>query len=399
LKSLSVWKNQRRVGELAYGLNEYVFRYRKGAGPDDAISLTMPVQAGVYETQVLHPVFQQNLPEGMLADALRRHFGKLIDLSDDIGLLRLTGKYNTGYLQVTEPDASPDSPPWGTLEDVLRHTNRASIEIFFDFIEKFGVASGISGMQPKLIASLHQADNQQLPRATIATGSCILKFHDDREYFGLAVNEYFCLKAAEYARLPAAKTYLDDAGEYLIVERFDKKPDGSYYCVEDFCVLQGLSRHGRYNGDYMDIINTVNGIVPPSQKGALIKQIYEAIAFSLKTGNGDAHLKNFALMYDQDNRTRLSPAYDLVCTSAYLNKELPALGFLGEKAWPDEDKLLAFAGRCGITAEQALSIRARIDEGKQRAARELGAYCKQHPKFRDVFSAMSDQWITGGNSV
>jgi len=394
LRSLSVWKNQRLVGELSYGLNDYVFRYQKDAGPDAAISLTMPVQAGVYETQVLHPVFQQNLPEGMLADALRKHFGKLIDLSDDIGLLRLTGKYNTSYLQVTEPNETPDSPPWGTLDDVLRHTNSPAIEIFFEYIEKFGVASGISGMQPKLIASLRQTRTKQFQRATISTGSCILKFHDDREYFGLAINEYFCLKAAEYAGLPVAKTYLDDDGEYLIVERFDTKPDGAYFCVEDFCVLQGLTRQGRYNGDYLDLVNTVNRMVPPSQRGDLITQIFQAIAFSLKTGNGDAHLKNFSLMYDQGGNIRLSPAYDLVCTKAYLNKDLPALGLLGEKAWPDENKLLAFANQCGIATKEAEAILTRIEEGKQRAVRDLQKYCKQYTKFRDVYPALSGQWIS-----
>jgi len=393
VKTLSVWKNQRLVGELSWGMNDYVFRYTKHAIAEDAISLTMPVDVGVYETQVLHPVFQQNLPEGLLADALRKHFGKLIDLSDDIGMLRLTGRYNTGYLQVTEPGETPVAPPWGNLEQVLRHTSRTAIEIFFEYIEQFGVASAISGVQPKLIANLRQADSRVSPRTTISTDSCILKFHDDREYFGLAVNEYFCLKAAGYAGIPVVNTYLDVDGEFLIVERFDKKPNDTWYSVEDFCVLQGLSRHGRYNGDYLDIINTVNNIVPPSQRPALMKQVFQLIAFVLTTGNGDAHLKNFALMYDQVNNIRLTPAYDLVCTTSYLARDLPALGLQGEKAWPDKNALLAFGDQCGIASKEAASVLATIDEGKQRAVSELQQYCEQHPKFRQVHPAIAARWI------
>jgi len=34
-------------------------------------------------------------------------------------------------------------------------------------------------------------------------------------------------------------------------------------------------------------------------------------------GNGDAHIKNWSLIYDNPLRPRLSPAYDLVSTVAY----------------------------------------------------------------------------------
>ena len=40
--------------------------------------------------------------------------------------------------------------------------------------------------------------------------------------------------------------------------------------------------------------------------------------FNLLVGNGDAHLKNWSLIYPDRKRARLSPAYDLVCTAVYL---------------------------------------------------------------------------------
>ena len=48
--------------------------------------------------------------------------------------------------------------------------------------------------------------------------------------------------------------------------------------------------------------------------------------------NGDAHLKNWSLIYPDRRRARLSPAYDLVCTAVHLpdpGNPLLVLPFLG----------------------------------------------------------------------
>lgn len=356
---------------------------------DDAISLTMPISERVYEAQVLHPVFQQNLPEGMLAEVLRKHFGKVFDLSDDIGFLRLTGKYKTSYLQVTEINETPDTAPWGSIEEVLQHSGKTSIAFFNDCIEKFGVASGISGMQPKVIADLRH--NKKTSRSTIGTDSCILKFHDDREYFGLAINEYFSLKAAEYADISTVTSNLNEGGDCLIVTRFDKKEEGDYLCVEDFCVLQALTRQGRYKGDYSDLVETVNRFIPPSKSENILRMLFQLIIFSMKINNGDAHLKNFALMYDQ-NSISLAPAYDQVCTTVYMRNEVPALEFLSKKEWPDEKEIFEFAEQCKIDEKETTAIINKIEKGKVMALKELEDYCEKHTPFADVYTALAEQW-------
>jgi len=42
----------------------------------------------------------------------------------------------------------------------------------------------------------------------------------------------------------------------------------------------------------------------------------DAAFFNCLIGNGDAHGKNFSLLY-RDHQVRLAPLYDLVCTHAY----------------------------------------------------------------------------------
>ena len=46
------------------------------------------------------------------------------------------------------------------------------------------------------------------------------------------------------------------------------------------------------------------------------------MALTCALPNGDAHLKNFGVVYDDgQGEARLAPAYDLVTTSVYLSKD------------------------------------------------------------------------------
>ncbi|MBW6488242.1 MAG: HipA domain-containing protein [Sulfurimonas sp.] len=49
--------------------------------------------------------------------------------------------------------------------------------------------------------------------------------------------------------------------------------------------------------------------------------------------NGDAHLKNFGILYDKELKNNyFAPAYDIVNTIVYFNKDRPALSMFGKKA-------------------------------------------------------------------
>jgi serine/threonine-protein kinase HipA len=47
------------------------------------------------------------------------------------------------------------------------------------------------------------------------------------------------------------------------------------------------------------------------------EEFIRRLVFVVMSGNADAHLKNWSLIYADGRRARLSPAYDLVCTFAY----------------------------------------------------------------------------------
>jgi serine/threonine-protein kinase HipA len=79
------------------------------------------------------------------------------------------------------------------------------------------------------------------------------------------------------------------------------------------------------------------------------------LAFMVASGNTDAHLKNWSLIYPDGMRAELSPVYDQVCTIAW--EELPrtlALRFSGRKYLLEVDES-TFA---------RLAEKARADSGR-----------------------------------
>jgi serine/threonine-protein kinase HipA len=66
--------------------------------------------------------------------------------------------------------------------------------------------------------------------------------------------------------------------------------------------------------------------------------------------NGDAHLKNFAVLYEHpEGQVRLAPVYDIIATTPYYARDVLALTLGGSKAFPDRARLSDFGRRaCGL---------------------------------------------------
>ena len=88
ISSLAVWTAEKRAGLLARELNrEYTFAYLPDAETIAQVSLTMPVRLRSWVSRDLHPIFQMNLPEGALLEAIRRAIAKVIG-EGDLSILR-----------------------------------------------------------------------------------------------------------------------------------------------------------------------------------------------------------------------------------------------------------------------------------------------------------------------
>jgi serine/threonine-protein kinase HipA len=113
--------------------------------------------------------------------------------------------------------------------------------------------------------------------------------------------------------------------------------------------------------------------------------------------NGDAHLKNFGIVYDDvQGEARLAPVYDLVTTAVYLPKDKMALTLYGTTNWPRAKELLRLGEtRIGVTPARIRQIMERVGQAIADASQLMRAYMKEHPEFEEIGGRMLQQWERG----
>ena len=90
-----------------------------------------------------------------------------------------------------------------------------------------------------------------------------------------------------------------------------------------------LGRFGLGEGKYRSTVEAVAAIAYRGRDHASLREMARRTVFNLFVGNGDAHLKNWSLIYPDRKIARLSPAYDLVCTAVYPHQADLGLPFFG----------------------------------------------------------------------
>lgn len=387
--SLSVWTCGVRAGLLAReGRFHHVFGYSTDILDDAVVSLTMPVRLESWVSRDLHPVFQMNLPEGSLLEVIRRAIAKVVG-DDDLSILRVTGGNQIGRNRFSLPDS--DLPVIAetkeTLEELLTYPD--TVELFNELVSRYALRSGISGVQPKIMLEASE-------RGTLASAGYIVKSWG-ADFPQLATNEYFCMTAAKLAGLTVPEFHLSDNGGLFVMRRFDMGADGSQAGFEDFCSLQGVGTAQKYGSSYERIGRSIKDFVSGDHLLAAMEQFFAMLVLSVMIRNGDAHLKNFGVVYPAyHGPVTMAPVYDMVTTTAYIQNDVPALSLAGTKKWWSRKMLENFAvahlflpvGKIGQIFEQ-------VADAVMSARRMIPGHCADHPEFRDVGERMMAIWESG----
>lgn len=384
------------VGALGRGQPraDSVFTYAENAQEQNAVSLTMPVRLESYTwDQGIHPIFEMNLPEGALRDELVRRFSKAVRGFDDFAMLAIVGPYQLGRVGIANAQESNDRPPETSLADLLVHDGAQGL--FDDLLHTYGQYSGVSGVQPKVLVR----DNATtVDRLTHRGATHLVKSFRAEEYPELAANEYFCMRAALHCGLEVPKFELSEHGKFLVVERFDLNDKG-YLGFEDFCVLNAWSSKAKYDGSYEGAAKQIKEFVSPPLLNQALESFFKIVALSSGLKNGDAHLKNFGVLYEHcalDAQIRLAPAYDIVTTSVYIKSDSMALLLGGSKAWPKYKMLMRFGrSACNLTEGRCNELLQQVAHGMDVAMGEMTDYIKAHRAFAEVGDAMLEQWTSG----
>jgi serine/threonine-protein kinase HipA len=398
---LNVWIEQQLSGVIAHNKENsanYDFAYRQPRMQAEEVSLTMPYDVASYLYRGgLHPIFQMNLPEGELRGSIERKFRKTTPHFDDLSLLEVIGQSQIGRLRFANVTASSEAMPQQSVQELL--TYHGAENMLHDLMERFSSYSGVSGVQPKVLIrdAEFSKTSQDNSRITYKSSTHIVKASDQAAFPHLAANEYFCMLAAKHAGLDVPVVSLSENNLLLIVERFDLAEDGQYQGFEDFCVLSGLGTQDKYAKSCEHIAKTIAAYVSPDQRATALETLFRSLVLSSALQNGDAHLKNFGVLYPATNGSvKLSPSYDIVTTTAYIKTDIFALTMEGSKRFPDAAKLLRFAKlSCNLQPAKAQAILHEVAEAVLKVSEDLKRHIKDFPEFKEVGTAMLTSWHEG----
>lgn len=312
-----------------------------------------------------------NLPEGFLLHRVFELYHKVMQL-DDMNLLAVTSTPASGRVWATTPDKQDGVPLEAvSLRDLLAH--KGTEELFNELLEKYGVAS-ISGVQPKVVVTekRNEPETHSVVKSDVVEKSWI-KARDlilkaaGHDYPGLVENEYICMSLAKHAGLETPDFWLSEDRTLFVIRRFDLGSQG-FIGFEDMAALMGKHPTKKYDASYADVSRAIEDYTAPAKRNASIDAFFRLLVLNCVIRNGDAHLKNFGILYGDpstaDEDAKLAPVYDLVCTTVYIPKDVLALGLAGSKAWPDRKTLERF-GRDVCMLRNASAI---IDEIVERVA-------------------------------
>lgn len=402
---VDVFTQANHVGELFESditSSKFIFKYGTNIPPQDAISLTMPINNEQYEFwHGLHPIFEMNIPEGILLEQLKRLYRKQIQNFSDLDLLKIIGKNQIGRITINNSKKDHHS----IIDEIGLNlsqfkTYTGSEELLEDLLNKYGSNSGIAGVQPKIMV-LDTSDTQNaklsdIERLTYKDTTHIIKSWNENSYPELATNEYFCMLVAQKSGLITPEIELTNNGKFLIIKRFDLI-DNLYYGFEDFCVLQGKRTAEKYDGSYEQIAKTIkNNLVGDSivNLRTSLADFFKSLVVSILLRNGDAHLKNFGLMYkDTMSLINLAPIYDIITTQAYLPNDIMALTLNGTKRWANRKDLLNFAIKsCMLSKPEAVLIFDEVLCAIKQTLELLIAETEHNTKFHAIGTRMISIW-------
>jgi len=310
----------------------FTFNYADQAQAQNQVSITMALRSESYTRGALFPIFEMNLPEGYVRHYVTERLRKSVPI-DDMLFLALSGHNGIGRLsyRTENPDAELDDAI--SLTSIIESGN--GNELFAELVEKYLLRTtvGVSGVQAKVVVPER--------RGTLALPSLIVK-SGNAEFPNIAVNEFVCMSIAKAAGLRTPEFWITRDYQLFVMRRFDILESGERLAMEDFCVLMAKPGDKKYEGRYESLLRAAN------LYEVNITEMYEQIVLSLIIGNGDAHLKNFAILYANTNGPfQLSPLYDVVCTKAY-GDETTALSINKSRSYPARAYLEKLGAQFGV---------------------------------------------------
>jgi len=356
---LGVWLNDAPVGQLNLTRNDGC-EFRLLESYKNAYPRPILGQQFLDDPDHVHssrqrtpPWFSNLLPEGPLRELIARQAG--VSVYREFFLLHHLGEDLPGAVRIVAAEAFPEDAEVAlpAADEHPRaddwHFSLAGVQLKFSALrEGRGMTIPVSGTGGDWIIKLPDARFPDVPENEQATMRWA-------EASGITIPEIQLIPVAEISGLPPEAVTV--AGQTaLAVRRFDRPLADRRVHIEDFAQILGLYPEQKYASyNYETLANLVYKLAGESGLDEFIRRL----VFVVASGNGDAHLKNWSLIYPDGVNARLSPAYDFVSTIQYQADDLLALNLARSKRWQD------------VTRESFLRLARKIGEDETRMAERL----------------------------
>lgn len=369
-----VWLGSRRVGTLDQRGDYTWFTFTEEYLDDPG----RPVLGLVFEQDVrakhanalrVPAWFSNLLPEGRLRDwiAADRH----VSPEREMELLAQVGHDLPGAVRVLPEETAPDDwDPDAVPTDPYGQVDSGHAGWRFS-LAGVGLKFSMVGKDDRLTLPAHGEG-----------GDWIVKL-PDRVFPDVPRNEYamMSLAAAVGIDVPEVRLVHRDQLDNLpqgvwpeaenlayAIRRFDRDEARGSIHIEDLAQVRNVYPDRKYAGNF----ETVAALIYRRHDLPALREFARRLTFNILISNGDAHLKNWSLIYPDRRIPTLAPAYDMVCTAHYRTDDEP------------EDLGLKFGGTRQFTRVTA--------ETFQRLERRLGADADLAEIVYETIARVEAEW-------
>jgi len=384
----------------------FVFNYLPDAPSALPVSLLMPKRSESWVNRELHPVFQISLPEGALRELITRKFGKQFKHFGDLDLLAFVGENMIGRIKVTPHGQTPSGlTPHESLSRLIKEETTALVQHHLGArLHESGVSGGFMKFLAKSPTNNEDPLNKNGSRPTLAMNDWIVKLNDD-DHPHIVLLEYFGMVAARAAGLTVPDVHLSQDRQHILIQRFDVISPSESIGFEDFCALFGLPARDKFTGSVERLIKTIGTYCQGEKKRHSFDRFFGQYVLASTIRNGDAHLKNFGLIYNNVETVELAPVYDMLSMAVYA-PTLPnsrdandgmAINFQGSKRWLTPDTIQSLSAQCLMTEKRVDEWKTQIAAALIETSGKVIDYLHKHPedKFDSIADRMLELWAIG----
>jgi len=268
---------------------------------------------GRHRSMRLPPWFSNLLPEGRLREWIAETSNASIER--EMELLAQVGHDLPGAVRVEKAE------PRNVFEE---NNNSENLEVPQKGAGKIWSFS-LAGVGLKF--SMLAKDDRLTVPATGENGDWIVKLPDQR-HSNVPSNERAMALLAKAAGINMPETRLVHRDELPLlpenawpahedwayaIKRFDRGENRELIHIEDFAQVRGFYPNQKYLGSF----ETVAALAYRGHDLEALQEFARRIILNILIGNGDAHLKNWSLIYFDKRSPTLAPAYDIVSTFIY----------------------------------------------------------------------------------